>query len=214
MSLKSYALTTVSRYKTFAKISGSSDDTRIENLINGVTDFVESYLGYRVQETAYSNEVYDTNVGDNIVLKNFPVNSSETFTFQRRKTAGNEDEWETIATERYFVDYEAGIVFAAGNWRFPRTRKGFRVSYTAGYDYDNSATFLMDTTAGDLELAAWMLVSSGLSRGGSGGGIKEEAIGDYRVVYMGTVYENEEVKNILDKYRRLEAVGPLTPLNI
>ena len=214
MSLKSYALSTVSRFKTFAKISGTNDDTRIENLINSVTEFIENYIGYRIKETAYTNEEYDTQKGDTLILNNFPIDSAATFTLQRRNSGLNEDDWETVDSEFYHVDYDAGIIYGAGGWRFPRTRRGFRVTYTAGHEYDNTATFLLDTIAGDLELATWMLVSVAFNRGSSGGGIQSESIGHYRVVYAGAMMENEDIKAILDKYKRFDYPGPLTPLNV
>lgn len=47
-----------------------------------------------------------------------------------------------------------------------------------------------------------------------GGGIQSESIGDYRVVYAKTMLENDEVKEILDKYRRAEGPLIVTPVQV
>ncbi len=213
MSLHAYALTTVQRvasYLGITVVANSATDILLQNLINGVTDFVENYIGFRVQQATVSNEQYDTEKGDILVLNRAPVSA---VTLQRRNSGLNEDEWETIAPEFYHVDTDAGIIYGAGGWQFARTRRGYRVSYTAGYNFDNNATFLSDTEASDLELAAWILVTTVYNRRKGGGDIKSESIGDYRVVYGGALMENDDVKAILDKYADVEQATYLTPAN-
>lgn len=216
MAIKTYALTTIQRTADYIGLgtitAGSSTETILERLIDSVTEFVENYIGYRVKKTTYTDEEYDTQKGDTLLLRHFPVS---TFTqLQRRNSALNADSWETIDGEFYHPELATGIINGAGGWRFARTRKGYRATYTAGYDFDNSATFLQDTEGADLELAAWMLITTIYNRRKGGVGIKSEAIGDYRVVYARSLMESEDIKALLDKYRKIDYEGPLTPINV
>lgn len=171
MALKSYALTTVQRAADFIGLgtiaAASTEESVLERLINAATEYVEKYLGYRVKQTTHTDELHESQGGDTIILNNFPVDSV-VFTLQRRLSGLNEDDWETIDSSYYHIDYDAGIIYAARGTKFATTRYGYRVSYTAGYVFNNTTTFLSDTEAGDLELAIWLLVASvyGRRRGG------------------------------------------------
>ena len=220
MSLKSYALTTVDRVATFMGITtpaeGSVKYTVLENQINAVTEFIEDYLGFRVKKTAYSNEEYSTERGQILILNNKPIVAGETFTLEGRSSGLNEDDWETIDSQYYHVDNDSGVVYGAGGWLFSRSRNGYRVNYTAGYDFDNSNTYLSDTEGGGIEMAAWLLISTVYNRRQGGAGIKSEAIGDYKIVYARGMFENDDIEQLLDKYVNLDdQVGAsLTPLQI
>lgn len=213
MSLKANALTTVQRVADFMGLGtlvvGSAKYNKIELLINQVTSIIENYIGWQVKSEAVSQEVYDTELGDILVLKRRFVSA---VTLERRNSGLNEDDWETIDAENYHIDADAGIIHGAGGWRFNRTRGGFRVSYTAGFVFDNSATFLSDTDGADIELAASMMITSIYNRSKGGAGIKSESIGDYRVSYgSGGIAENEDISSLLDKYADITLGGGLTP---
>ena len=216
MAIKTYALTTVQRAADFMGlgtiVANSTKDTILQRLIDSVTDFIEHHIGYRVQLATYTNEEYDTERGDTLLVKRFPIG---TFTrLQRRNSALNETDWETVDSSFYHVDTDTGIINGAGGWRFARSRKGYRVTYTAGYDIDTSTKFLQATDGGaDLELAAWMLIATVYNRRKGGTGIQSESIGDYRVVYAGAMMENKDILSLLDKFKKIEAQGPITPVN-
>lgn len=216
MAINASALTSVQRVADYLDlgtlVSGTATHTLVERLVNDVSSYVQRYLGYALKKAAVTNEEYDTERSDILVLERFPILSAETFTLQRRNTSLNEDEWETVESKYYSVDHDAGIVYMVGNGTFARTRRGYRASYTAGYDFNNTSTYLSDTEAGDLEMAVWDLIKTGYDRrSGGSSGISSESIGDYRVVYARVTMENETIKGILDSYRRAEVVGPLTP---
>lgn len=125
----------------------------------------------------------------------------------------NEDEWEVVDSQYYHVDHASGIIYGATGLKFEQTRKGYKVTYTAGYDFDNSATFLSDTEAGELELAFWMAAQDIWSSrsDGNNGDVVSESIGDYSVTYSKSVNQNSKVIDILSRYSRLEIVGVQSP---
>lgn len=214
MSLKAYAWTTVDRAADFADLTlSSAEETVMENIINSTTEYLEKYIGRRIKKTSYSNEYYDGSGAGYIFLKNFPVDSGSSVTLQVRTSAVNEDDWDTVDSDNYHVKYDAGYLEAISGYNFLQGPRRYRVSYTAGFDFDNSSTYLADTEAGDLEFVAWQLASAAWSRrrGGGAGGIQSESIGDYRVTYAKTVFESDEIKAVLDKYRRVEVGGYPTP---
>jgi len=215
MAVKSYALTIASRLSAYMDITTPTGTklTVMEAIIDAVTEFIEDYLGYRVQKTAYTNEEYDTEEGQVLNLKNFPVVSGETFTLQRRTSALDEDSWETVDSEYYHVEEKSGIIYGAGGWEFSRTRRGYRVTYTAGYDFDITGTYLSSTEGGSIELAAWMLCEGIWSKRKGGSGIKSERIGDYSITYTKLLMENEDIKSLLDKHASADdSFAVLTPL--
>lgn len=204
MSLNTNALTTVDRTAEFIGIavpaSGSAKYNVLERIINSSSQFIERYIGKTVKQTAYSQEEYNTERGNTLNLKNYPVNSSATFVLERRNSGLNENSWEQINSAYFHIDYKTGIIYGAGGLNFAKSIKGYRVTYTAGYDFDNVTTFLGDTEGADLELACWMLVASAFERRSSGGNISSERIGDYSVTFRKAVLENEDLASILDKF--------------
>lgn len=211
MALQAGALTTVQRVADFMGLgtiaSGSTKETILQVAINSATKWIENYIGFSVKQATYTNEEYDTEYGDSLILKRRPVSN---VILQRRNSGMNEDDWETVDSSYYHVDEENGIIFGANN-NFSPSRRGYRVTYTAGFNFDNVTTFLSDTDGADLEMACWMLVSSIYTRGKGGGGIQSESIGDYRVTYKGSLMENEDVTAILDAYADIGQGSYLTP---
>jgi hypothetical protein len=180
----------------------------MENIIGSVTDFIEKQCGRRFKKTTYTQEMYSTEESETLNLKNFPVISTAPFVLERRDSSMNEDDWEVVDTLYYHIDYTVGMIIGAGGLTFARTINGYRVTYTAGYDFDNVATFLGDTEAADVELAAWILISSVWNTGtGAGANVQAERIGDYSVTYAKTALFDDDLKKILDKYAQGEALG-------
>lgn len=207
MSLNPQALTTVARYKTFAGITDASSDTRIEMLINIVTDYIERYCDRRFLQTAYTNELYDGNGAQQLLLKNYPISSSATFQLDVRDTYLNQANFSLVGATLYHIDYTTGIIEFVGG-RFHETPQQFQITYTAGYAFKNDAAPLVTLESlgiGDLEYACWQLVSNSLRNAGSSSGISSESIGNYSVTYgangSGTIL-TPDVKMILNKYKR------------
>lgn len=212
-TLKTYALTNETRLKTFIGVTGADDDELLKDIINAVTSFVENYCNRRFQQTAYEEEEYTTDSGDtSIILKQWPVISGETFLLEIRTSALNEDDWEDVDSEDYFVDLDAGIVEGAADQKFLRGVNKYRVSYTAGYDFNLTDKPLAETEAGDLEWAVWKLCALAYHRRKGTAGVISESIGDYSVTFMKEVFEDDEIKKILAKYSRFSGGhGVITP---
>jgi hypothetical protein len=207
----SYALTTVTRQKEFLSITGTTYDTVLDRLIDSCTDWIESYCDRRFKQTTYTNELYRGRDAKILQLKNFPVNSSSTFTLERRDSTLNEGNYSAIGSELYVVDYTSGIVRLVGAQdigfstmdSFRNIPGYYRVTYTAGYNYDNAATFLSTTGAADLEYAVWKLVGAAFNQRKLSGNIESEKIGDYSVTYTKEATMDDEIQSILARHRRI-----------
>lgn len=171
-TLLPYALCTVSDVKENLGISSSdsSHDSLIIRKINQATDMIETYTGRRFALTTYTNEQYDGTRTDQIILKQRPVTALTAF--GRRDTLLNEDDFETIDSQLYFLDSDAGVLdllFAAGGqWN------GWQFTYTAGYTTIPAA--IAESAA---SLAAY-LVSNPIAAGSS---VRTKEEGQRRIEY-------------------------------
>jgi hypothetical protein len=214
MGIKAYALTTTDRASAFMEMATPTGGqlTVLESLINSVTDFIETYCGRRFMKTTYSNELYSSERAESLNLKNFPISTTDPLTLEVRTSTANEDNWETVDSRYFHIDYEFGILYSAGGNKFARTIHGYRVSYTAGFDFDNSSKFLSDTDGGgDVELAAWMLINAVWNNKKGGGLVTSERIGDYSVTYKKALLDDPDIQAMLDKYAQLDIVGVVSP---
>lgn len=223
--MNAWALTTLARVKQY--IGGSfsaSDDTTLSYLIDSVTDYVESYTQRRFKQTTYTNEEYDSDGSGIIVLRNYPVSS---VTLKYRNSILNVADWNTIDSQDYFIDANAGIIQFAGNkggasvsgnfnsWGTGFVGSGLKfyaVTYTAGYNFDNAATFLSNYAA-DLEYCVWRLIAAAFYNRGSTAGVQSERIGDYSVTYVKASFDDEEINSILEKYKSTQVRSYNSPLN-
>lgn len=196
MALRSFDLTSVANVKTYLGISVSTYNSLFELLIGQATDTIERYLGgRRIVQTAYTNEEYDGTGSKHLLLLNFPVSSTATFTLQRNRASDNTDDWETIDAEDYWVDYDAGIVHSGTMGDFLAGHFNYRVSYTAGYQ-KTATNWTMD-----LEGVCILLVGMVFNRR-KAMGISSESIGDFSVDFTMELERDPAVKATLDKYKR------------
>lgn len=130
-SLYSYALCQLSDVKENLGIASSntSSDNLIIRKINAATDMIENFCGRRFKLTTYSNVEYDATNIDQVVLRQRPITALSVF--GSRNTSLNEDDWETLDLEQYFIDSAAGVV----DLNFTNTGRWnrYRFTYTAGY---------------------------------------------------------------------------------
>lgn len=220
MTLNSNALTTVARLAEFMGIdtpaSGSVTENKLISRINAISNFIERYTNRTFKKATYTQEEYISERAQTLNLKHYPIISAEPFIIERRNSQMNEGSWETIDGEYYSVDLDSGIVHNMGGIFFFRGLNLYRVTYTAGYDFDNSATFLGDTAAGDVEFALFLIAQDFEVASGTNSNVKSEALGDYKVTYgdiKGTMMKNPDALAILDGWTDdILAGGPLTPL--
>ena len=204
MALNTNALTTVDRVKDFLSITVASSDAILESLINQVSDFVEHYTDRTFVETVYTDEYYDGTGTDKLFLFNFPVSTTATFTLQGRAGSQNIDSFDEIDGEKYFIDYTTGILETTG-WGFSERPRKYRVTYTAGYAFKNDAAPLVtleSVNIGDLELAVWKLVGNAFYQRKETTNVTSETIGDYSVSFRKSTQLDQELKDILDNYKR------------
>lgn len=165
--LLSYALTTVNDVKeTLGIESGdSSKNNLIIRKVNQATEMIENYCNNRrFKETTYTQEEYDAPGTSQLILRNYPVTDTQSFSLQRRSTSTNEDSWDDIDSELYFVDKPSGVVDAnftlGGRWN------SYRATYSAGF-----STIPADISEACVTLAAYLVDNA---QSGSGVAMKKE----------------------------------------
>ena len=200
MALITEALTTVARVKSYLGISAATWDTVLELLVNAVSQQIVTYCDRDFVKTAVSNEVYDGHGTNELLLKLFPVDTTETITLQERDSNDNNANWTTVNAQNYFV--KANGIVVLPNTVFLDLPQHYRISYTAGYNFDNAVTFLSDAGAADLELACWKLIATAFNDRKNSTKIKSESLGDYSVTFARDVDLDTEIKQILDNYKR------------
>lgn len=193
MAIHSYALTTLNNLKTYLNISGSAKDALLELLINAMTDHIESYCNNRrFADTTYTQVEYDGTGTKTLILDQYPITTTTTFVLEENSEPDNEDDWETLASRRYWTDDE-GMV-RTYDILFLKSPYKYRVTYSAGYT----------TIPSDLEMACIMLCSEFYLKGGSTG-VVSETLGDHSITFnqFSQLSQDSTVKAILDKYKDL-----------
>lgn len=200
-SLLSYALTDLASVKeTLGIASGNtSKDNLIIRKINQATDVIEGFCalaqGHHFKETTYTNEEYTGSGSNQLVLKMRPV--STVSSFQSRSTTTNDDDWDSVETELYFLDEDAGIIdllfHQSSHWNI------YRVSYTAGFS----------TIPADLAEACVILASYLVDNASSGSSVKRKKEGSREIEYFAptqgdSLIEQLSIDDMIGKYVNTE----------
>jgi hypothetical protein len=213
MSLLSYALTTTARAKTY--LGSSAADATVESVVNAVTAWIESYCGRRFKQTTYTNELLDSDGSEYLFLSNYPVDETTGVNLDYRTSSSNESEWSDIDTEDRWIDWNTGVITGIGQTKWVKGVAKYRATYLAGFNFDNSATFLSDTGAADLEIAAWKICGAFLNIYPSGTGlVTKEELGQYAVTYSKIAFEDDQtIGAILAKYAKVDSsLGVMGPV--
>jgi len=202
--MNAYALTTVARLKSFLGITVATHDTLLETIIDSVTDFVENECGRRFKKTAYDGTIINGLGAKELLLPQWPVVSGETFNLWYRDsgTYGGTS-WKLVSTSDYRKDEEAGIISAVGE--FYKGFQNYKVQFTAGYDFENvgeTLKTLAEVGLSDLELVVWKLGGRAFSNRKGGDNISRMKLYNYDVTFSKEAYSDDEVKEILMKYKR------------
>ena len=181
------SLTTVDDLKTFLQIASSdtSEDTRLEELLDGVEWAVESFTKRRFASRSYT-EYHDGNGRQLVVLRNRPVtaitsvkvdatgyygNGTNAFAASTAWTIGTDYTPKNLTADEdnpgLLIALKGSMFDGRGVW--PEGIGNIEVVYTAGYQ----------TIPSDLILAVHQL-ASGVRQGAvKGGPIASETIGKY-----------------------------------
>ena len=188
MALVSYALVTLDNTKTFLGITGTSNDSLLEMLINQVTDYIETRTDRRFAETTYTEEVYDGEDCATLVLRQLPIT---TFTkLEKNNATDNSDSWEEIDSDNYWVDELEGILTKTTLFR--RGKQNYRATYTAGYS----------EIPYDIQFLAMSLISDVFNRRKNMGVLKE-TLGDHSIEFERFMQENQSQMKIISNYRKI-----------
>lgn len=130
MSLLAYALCSVADVRDTPGVSSSLATAYIQRKINQATEIIEGYCQRRFAQTTYTNEIYDGSHELDLVLRQRPVISFTSLS--ARSTSLNDDDWDAIPADQYFVDNGAGVIRAISTFYGGYSR--WKVTYVAGYE--------------------------------------------------------------------------------
>lgn len=151
-NLLDYALTTLNDVKESLGIEGSdtSWDNLIKRKINQATEIIEGYTGRRFKLTTYTDELYEGNNGNELLLRNYPIVGS--VTLSARDTYENDNDFNAIDANQFFIDSNSGVIEGLGSFYGGFGR--WKVTYAAGY-----ATIPSDVAEAAATLASYLTVN-------------------------------------------------------
>lgn len=202
-TLLNYALTDLASVKETLGIDAgnTSKDNLIIRKINLATHVIETWCNlprdHHFKSATYTQEVYDGNGIDQLVLKMRPVTALSSF--QHTTTSENQNDWDDVESTLYFLDEDAGtldLLFGQNrNW------SAYRATYTAGYS----------TIPVDLAEAAATLAAFWTENSTAGTTIKRKREGQREVEYFNafggsggsndSVIESLGLDEILQRYK-------------
>lgn len=212
------ALTTLNRAKQILEISGSAKDAILTMQILGASKFIETYCNRKFGRATVVNELLNGRGGKSLYVKRAPIISGQSVSLQRIAGINNNDDWDTIDSESYVVDYNAGrLVLNGGNsWetgtyggRFIEGTQNYRVSYTGGFylpkdsEYQDGTDDDLDLPY-DLEMACISLVGSAFRQRKSKG-ISSQRVFQVQLAFSKGLQDDPDLKATLDSYRAMRA---------
>lgn len=159
--LVDYALTTLEDVReTLGIASGDlSWDNLIKRKINQATEIIEGWCQRRFVDTTYTDELYDATHDNQLTLRNYPVTTTATFALSARDTTLNQDSFDSVDSEQYFLDRNAGVIDAVSS--FWGSYDQWKVTYSAGY-----TTIPSDLAEACATLAGFLTVNDPASQTG------------------------------------------------
>jgi hypothetical protein len=194
------ALVTIADYKTYAGISGTSQDTRLTLLVSLVDDWFNKLTGKTLGSSTLT-EFYDGNGTATLNLNTYPVASITSIEYR-----DDEGTYSTVDATSYRFEAGTGIVTLLGSQpvlaytdpvnRLPRTSlvwssawtpgfQNYRVIYVAGYS----------SVPASLQYAAFLAMDMMLANAGQSGMFNAESIGQYS---YNRATKDEQLKGIMD----------------
>lgn len=103
----------------------SSEDTSLTRLIAGVSEEMKNYMRRQIVETAHTDEAYDGQWQNRLVLRNFPVIAASGVSITVDDAA--------FASTNFAVDYGSGILLTTPTGTtFPGGVQNVKVTYVSG----------------------------------------------------------------------------------
>jgi hypothetical protein len=185
MPLQSNAYTTLAALKTYLKITFSTDDSLLEDLINEASDIIDSKTDRTFAAATVTEYINGVTTG-RIMPRRYPINSITSIAY----ASGDLDDptWNLLAPETdYILDQYNGIINVGGMFI---GAKNYRIIYNGGYA----------TLPDDIVRACKIIAAAEYNRSSSDGAKSESIVG------TGMSWEEDipvRAKRILDKYKRL-----------
>jgi len=172
------ALTNLTKVKQHLGIEHNDDDALLQNLIDAVSAWIETWCGRKFKSQVITGEKHSGDGGEYLWLKNYPVTE-----LTKVEVDG------TDVTSDIEYDPDTGeLYYSAG---FTEGYRNVSVDYTAGYA--NIPT--------DLEYACVLIVASIYNKKGLEGRTGEVGQGfSYQIVADDIPFE---AKKILEKYKKV-----------
>lgn len=129
------SLVTVSDYKTFLKISTTTEDTLITSFQSEIDGWVKSYLNRDIESATYT-EYYDGDGSDLLTTNQFPITAITSISYYDGLDSDNAQIWTDYAIN---TDYERLVIYGDGEkifmdgGTFYRGTQNIKVVYTAGF---------------------------------------------------------------------------------
>lgn len=115
--------------RSYLGVTATTDDTRIQALVDACAQFIETYTNRSYEEAEYT-ETIDGTGKDEVMLGNYPV-TSVSFVSIDGKSVG------PVPTPNDFVTtgfmFDSGGVILQGGKLFSKGRRNVVISYTAGF---------------------------------------------------------------------------------
>jgi len=138
-SVGAYALVSLEEAKEVLNITDNSaeKDRLIERLIDRTTSLLESYCDRKFKARDYTNEEYDGDGTDYLLLDNYPVNSVDSLYDDTTRVFNSS----SLVDEDNYVIYseegKIGVVSITGSpgfyAQFSEGKRNIRITYNAGY---------------------------------------------------------------------------------
>ena len=200
MAVGTYALTTLAKLKSFMSISGSGNDTLLENSIDRTTALFETETRRKLLARDYSydsdssdydadNAIMDGNNRDEIALPQYPVNSVTTIKINSTSIPQRD----TVFDTGWVLDKKNGILRMIG-YLFSEGMANIELEYNASY-----STVPDDLESACSAQAAWLFKQS--VPGGNLLGVSSKNLADGSINYTAKDLL-PSVKSTLHNYKR------------
>ncbi len=189
MSVGTYALTKLQKTKAFMGKESPVDDSRVESLIDGVSDAVESYIGFNILSREYT-EYYSMVGGDRLFTKQGPITSVSGIWVDTTHVWS--DSYLVESTNYRVIDNSNQVFFKTASYmEYPDSVK---IIYTAG----------VATVPPEIQLVVETEVARMFNRQEDLHLTAKSAAGTYVMISMDKFLP--ESRDILNRYRRKGAV--------